>query len=630
MCYALPGPRCSSHAFKAVIRARKAGDEEALREAQKEYALTPQGIAELRAKGRDEAADKALALREARLAALTEQMETKTLVESLHARMKADEFHELRRLRTEAEQTHERLREEADILKQDPNVDFEDLRTKIAESKSAYYDMLVARQNLDMYKDETAHLVARISDRSEDEEYEATAFGKVIRMNEYPSNSREWLIQRQGGIGGSDVGAILKLDKDYATSNYDRILDSKLIDYKSMDDSEFVVTEENESRAIRGAMQRGDAWESSIARMFADKNPEFKLLHSKATWQDPDEPWKRANFDGLLSSTGDEPDGILEIKTAANPDKWADGVPAGYRAQVLWYLETTGLDYGYVAVQIDDNEYRQYRIERGEAITPEVGTVQDVLPKIQEFRERVDAIKAGAPRKAKRNPHPAITKRNQTAAVQTIAAYGSRSEEDVQASIDARVANGEKLTDAVRNEMQATPLKGEKVYLDIEATGISPTTNDIIEVGWTRRNEANEVVDEGNMMFSPDERLLRTRGTGPVDVHGITPDDVAGAPHFSEPESQKRLQEAFSGATLVVHNARYENSFLGQELNGYHAAKHTVLDTMNVSKFFGTGEDNTLRSFSESNGVEYKNAHRALQDSNMTADALFQFSKRGA
>ena len=147
---------------------------------------------------------------------------------------------------------------------------------------------------------------------SEDEEYEATAFGKVIRMNEYPSNSREWLIQRQGGIGGSDVGAILKLDKDYAASNYDRILDSKLIDYKSMDDSEFVVTEENESRAIRGAMQRGDAWESSIARMFADKNPEFKLLHSKATWQDPDEPWKRANFDGLLSSTGDEPDGILE------------------------------------------------------------------------------------------------------------------------------------------------------------------------------------------------------------------------------------------------------------------------------------------------------------------------------
>ena len=216
MCYALPGPRCSSHALKAVIRARKAGDEEALREAQKEYALTPQGIAELRAKGRDEAADKALALREARLAALTEQMETKTLVESLHARMKADEFHELRRLRTEAEQTHERLREEADILKQDPNADFEDLRTKIAESKSAYYDMLVARQNLDMYKDETAHLVARISDRSEDEEYEATAFGKVIRMNEYPSNSREWLIQRQGGIGGSDVGAILNLDKAYA------------------------------------------------------------------------------------------------------------------------------------------------------------------------------------------------------------------------------------------------------------------------------------------------------------------------------------------------------------------------------------------------------------------------------
>ena len=126
-------------------------------------------------------------------------------------------------------------------------------------------------------------------------------------------------------------------------------------------------------------------------------------------------------------------------------------------SQVLWYLETTGLDYGYVAVQIDDDESRQYRIERGEAIIPEVGTVQDVLPKIQEFRERVDAIKAGAPRKAKRNPTSSNHEAQSDCRSADYCRSGSRSEEDVQASIDARVANGEKLTDAVRNEMPQFP-----------------------------------------------------------------------------------------------------------------------------------------------------------------------------
>lgn len=631
MCYKRPGPRCSGHALQALQAALKKGDEDAIIKARRDYSFTPRGIAELRAKGNEELADQCQARRDALIAAYTESMERDELSKELEQRLSSDEFQALRVRRDQADAKYEA---QSTVVQgfNESGATPEQIREQKAMLKDAYLNMLVARQELDQYKNETAHLAGRISDRlsAHFEEYDENMLGNMQRLEEYPSNSREWLKQRQSGIGGSDVGAILKVDPDYARSNYERVLDSKIVDYDAMEDSEFHVTEEEENRAVHNAMERGDAWEAVLANSFAQKNPDLKVLHSKATWADQDDPMLRANFDGLLSSNGETPDGILEIKTAANADKWVNGVPAGYRAQTLWYLETTGLDYAYVAVQIDDNEYRQYKINRGEEIAPGKGTIQDNMPALREFMTKAEKIKAGElPRTQKRAPHPKVTAKNQPAAIQTIAAYGNRSEEEVSRSIQARMDAGANVHDATHAEMRDTPLRGDKVFIDLEATSFSPTTGDIIEVGWTRRNERNEVTDEGSVLYSPDPRILKTKGTGASDVHGITPQDVAGKPHFSDPANQARLKEAFSGATLVAHNASYENAFLAQELDQYRdGGSQPILDTQQVSKFFGSGPSNTLEDFSKSNNVDYVDAHRALNDSNMTADALFNFSQR--
>lgn len=84
--------------------------------------------------------------------------------------------------------------------------------------------------------------------------------------------------------------------------------------------------------------------------------------------------------------------------------------------------------------------------------------------------------------------------------------------------------------------------------------------------------------------------------------------------------------ETFDGATLVVHNARFEQSFLSQDLPG---AKVRYADTMLMNKhLMPETPNNKLESFATANGVEYVGAHRALADVDMTRRALINFAGR--
>lgn len=74
MCYALPGPRCSSHASKAFTTAKVAYAQDpndlnraALIAAKEDYLTTPAGINDLHARGKSELAEKHQALRQAKI-----------------------------------------------------------------------------------------------------------------------------------------------------------------------------------------------------------------------------------------------------------------------------------------------------------------------------------------------------------------------------------------------------------------------------------------------------------------------------------------------------------------------------------------------------------------------------------
>lgn len=634
MCYKLPGPRCSRHAKIALQKAQASNDQEAIREAKIAFATTPKGIDILKRQGKLEEAEKYQKRRDRMIAAYTETLTIEQLKHEVEERINNPDFDKLIEERDAARERYNNLSET--YFAERHGYDPDELQQKTEEIKEAYFANLEAKDHLEEYKDETAQIVGKMSEGMglEVEEYTGETLNNLVHLEEHPSNSRPWLKLRQGGIGGSDVGAILKVDKKWGKKNYDKILESKTVDYDAMDDSEFTPTSENEGGSVHGATERGDVWEPVIVSIFANKNPEYKVMHSKMTWVDKDDDEIRVNVDGLLSDREDgEPNGILEIKTASDAEDWANGVPLGYRAQVLYYLHATNFDYGHVAVKIDDKEYRQYRINRGEKISEEVGSIEDNWDELKKFMDKAKKRRSGETKKRSytRNPHPPIKEeKNPNAdAALLIANYSGRDVEEVRKSIQARGGDVD-YDKAVREEFANSKLADKDyVMLDLETTGAGIYNSEIIEVGWTRRNKKNEVLSEGSLLFSPDERYLKSKGTGMEEVHHIKPEDVSGKPHFSDPEAQKQMLEAFDGATLVPHNASFEKSFLNQNLKGFRERNYPFVDTMYLAKYFDPETpNNKLESFAENNGVKYENAHRALQDANMTADALFNFAKK--
>ena len=193
-------------------------------------------------------------------------------------------------------------------------------------------------------------------------EFIATAKAEVIEMSKEEfktslsscgevygyDNEVDWHTLREKRIGGSDIGAILGVNK-----------------YKSIID---VYIDKTEGSNFEGneATFWGHMHESTIMKVFAQKHKEFIVYQAPYSIIDD---FLIANLDGVLKdkNTGDY--GVLEIKTtnAFNYKDWeGDIVPQYYYAQVQHYLMLTGYKFAYIAVLIGGNYYKDFKIERNE------------------------------------------------------------------------------------------------------------------------------------------------------------------------------------------------------------------------------------------------------------------------
>lgn len=100
--------------------------------------------------------------------------------------------------------------------------------------------------------------------------------------------------------------------------------------------------------------------------------------------------------------------------------------------------------------------------------------------------------------------------------------------------------------------------------LDVETTGLDPRRGRVCEVAIVRFRGDGTFLDEYATLIDPGRPI---RGT---DVHGITAEDVAGAPTF--PEAAPDILRLLSGCVVVAHNLTFEDGFLAAELDwaGYH------------------------------------------------------------
>ena len=157
-------------------------------------------------------------------------------------------------------------------------------------------------------------------------------------------------------------------------------------------------------------------------------------------------------------------------------------------------------------------------------------------------------------------------------------------------------------------------LVDDYVLVDIETTGLSPTKNEIIEIGAIKVKE-NRIIDTFNTLLKIDGYLnpFITRLTG------ITNEMLR------EGAEQKEALESFINFTgeeiIVGHNVNFDINFIYDKCQKYldYYLNNDFVDTMRIAKHLLPGVDNyklgTLANYFD---VDYSNAHRGLKDVEIT------------
>lgn len=449
--------------------------------------------------------------------------------------------------------------------------------------------------------------------------------GTARRVASYESGTREWLEQRQGGMGGSDVGKALELSEEYGRSDARELFLHKI----SPITDESVALQDVEGTAAA----RGNSWEEAIVRRFAENHPEFIVGHCKDSWENVDRPYQKANVDGLLRTREDiDWTGALEIKTSTRPQDWDNGaVPLGYIAQGLWYLDCFGFDFFYVAVIIDSVEYREFRFEKSQTIPVRVGkeiqhlTIEEARPLVEEFYGRVEQArkeieKGAAPEELVPTRGVPIQRGTPRSVTASRVAHLNAFRQDTV---------GEALTSDQADTLMALyenvdpALWGKNIVaIDLETTRLSPRKGHIIELGLTERDHRGNEVACLDILCGIPEPIIETHGTGAVEVHGITVDDVRTKPTFDRVASV--ILERLQGRVILAHNASFEKNWLSQHIPGFVEADIPFIDTMQLATLFMPELPNSqLNTVCDALGVPYTNGHRAFHDAEVTAEAFF-------
>lgn len=160
----------------------------------------------------------------------------------------------------------------------------------------------------------------------------------------------EWLQERAKGIGGSDAGIILGLNK-YRTAFELWLEKTGQVDPQEIDNE---------------AIYWGNEMENVVAKEF-EKRTGKKVRRTNFMYSHPNYPFIKANVDRLVVGES----AVLECKTASAylAKEWeGEEVPATYLVQVQHYLGVTGKEKGYIAVLIGGNKFIWKEIERDEEL----------------------------------------------------------------------------------------------------------------------------------------------------------------------------------------------------------------------------------------------------------------------
>lgn len=173
----------------------------------------------------------------------------------------------------------------------------------------------------------------------------------AVLLGTFEPNTAPWYELRNGGIGASEIGAVVGL------SPYE---------------SPFSLWHHKKGNLppvrVSSAMDWGHRLEPVVRDWFASRH-EFDVEATPGTYAHSERPWQRCNPDGLIfdDEFRPRPIALYEGKTSRYGDGFgpsgSDIIPVNYRCQVQWQLDIFGLPRAHVAVLIGGSDAREYVIE---------------------------------------------------------------------------------------------------------------------------------------------------------------------------------------------------------------------------------------------------------------------------
>ena len=160
----------------------------------------------------------------------------------------------------------------------------------------------------------------------------------------------EWLRERQKGIGGSDVGAIMGVNQYKTAFNI------------YLEKTEPIIDVGKQSEAAR----QGTDFEDYVAMRFTEETGK-KVRRDNRHLIHKDYPFMVANIDRRVVGEN----AILECKTVTpyNSKEWeGEEVPASYMLQCQHYMAVTGADKVYLAYLIFSTKFDYREIKRDEEL----------------------------------------------------------------------------------------------------------------------------------------------------------------------------------------------------------------------------------------------------------------------
>ncbi len=274
----------------------------------------------------------------------------------------------------------------------DAKVIVSDLDGVTTEHAYSEDDEITIKEAIDLYRLEKAILREKrtIAEQEEDAKkgqvkilsFGDKPLGTAAKESFHEPNTKEWLLSRTQGIGGSDKLGYVDENGEFVA--YDSIqkrsyLNSVLADkspnaIKKILETDFAAVEEKDQAL---PLRIGNKLERTIQYEFAKNHSEYTHYDDKNTRTAEKRPWHRFNPDGVLQDNETSQFGIFEAKTARDKETFEKSLP-GYLAQCLHNASAANLGFAVLVADIEgEPEQFVYRIDYS-------------LEQLQSYRDVVD------------------------------------------------------------------------------------------------------------------------------------------------------------------------------------------------------------------------------------------------